>query len=188
MAADGRGGIFVGFERRHRIWRYPALDGPAKAVKAPKGLSKAPANGGLEALARLNDGRYLALSESLPADGGTRGWIGSPGHWSPLSLAVEGRFAATDAASLPDGDVIILERRFPPLGARLIRVRAKLLVPGATLTGDELARLEGSSTLDNMEGIAVRQGRYGETLIYLISDDNFNPLQRTLLMMFELRP
>lgn len=187
MASDGRGGVLIGFERRHRIWRYPALDRRPTEVKAPKGLSEAPANGGLEALARLDDGRYLALSESLPAEGGTRGWVGTPGHWAPLTLAVGDGFAATDAAILPGGDAVVLERRFPPIGARLIRVPANLLVPGATLKGRELARLEGSSTVDNMEGIAVRRGRYGETLIYLLSDDNFSALQRTLLMMFELR-
>ncbi len=37
-----------------------------------------------------------------------------------------------------------------------------------------------------MEGIAARRGPGGETLIYLISDDNFHPWQRTLLLMFEL--
>ena len=41
-------------------------------------------------------------------------------------------------------------------------------------------------TVDNFEGIDVRKGPAGEIFIYLISDDNFNPEQRTLLMMFEL--
>jgi hypothetical protein len=39
-----------------------------------------------------------------------------------------------------------------------------------------------------MEGIAVRSGPAGETLIYLLSDDNYSALQRTLLMMFEIAP
>jgi hypothetical protein len=39
-----------------------------------------------------------------------------------------------------------------------------------------------------MEGVSARRGPNGETLVYVVSDDNFNaPLQRTLLMMFELR-
>ena len=38
-----------------------------------------------------------------------------------------------------------------------------------------------------MEGVALR--REGDrTFVYLVSDDNFNPLQRTLLMKFELLP
>ncbi|HKZ97087.1 MAG TPA: hypothetical protein VJ045_08915, partial [Hyphomicrobiaceae bacterium] len=41
--------------------------------------------------------------------------------------------------------------------------------------------------IDNMEGLAVRQGAGGETLITMISDDNFNKvLQRTVLLEFAL--
>ena len=41
--------------------------------------------------------------------------------------------------------------------------------------------------IDNMEGIAVHEGRKGETIVTLISDDNFNRfLQRTVLLQFRL--
>ncbi len=186
IAPDGRGGTYVAFERDHRLWRYKTLDGPAIAVRAPPGVENAPANSGMEALARLADGRILALTESLATDGGTRGWIGKPGDWSPLTFVTVDGFAATDAAGLPDGDVLVLERRFPPVGARIRRIDAAALAPGARLEGRELARLEGSDTVDNMEGLAVRQGLGGSTLIYLLSDDNYSALQRTLLMMFEI--
>jgi hypothetical protein len=39
---------------------------------------------------------------------------------------------------------------------------------------------------DNFEGIAVRRSKPDETLIYIVSDDNFHALQRTLLLMFSL--
>jgi hypothetical protein len=42
--------------------------------------------------------------------------------------------------------------------------------------------------VDNFEGISARKTATGKTLIYLVSDDNYNPLQRTLLMMFALTP
>jgi hypothetical protein len=38
-----------------------------------------------------------------------------------------------------------------------------------------------------MEGIAVRRGVNGEIFLYIISDDNYSPLQRTLLLMFEVK-
>ena len=53
--------------------------------------------------------------------------------------------------------------------------------------GREIARLGPTLTIDNMEGIAARRGARGETLLYLVSDDNFTVLQRTLLHMFELQ-
>jgi hypothetical protein len=38
-----------------------------------------------------------------------------------------------------------------------------------------------------MEGISARRDLgSGRTLIYMISDDNYSALQRTLLLMFEL--
>jgi hypothetical protein len=40
--------------------------------------------------------------------------------------------------------------------------------------------------VDNLEGLSARTGPRGETLLWLISDDNFNPLQRNILLMFEL--
>lgn len=188
ITPDGRGGFLVGFEQDHRLWRYPALAGRPGPVQAPAGLEQAPANGGLEALARLDDGRFLALTEQLAVPGGTRGWVGAPGRWQSLTLASEGGFAPTAAAVLPDGDVLVLERRFPPVGARVLRIDAASVKSGAKLDGEELARLEGADTVDNMEGIAARRGPDGRTLIYLLSDDNFSPLQQTLLMMFELSP
>ncbi|MGZ8996430.1 MAG: esterase-like activity of phytase family protein [Rhodospirillales bacterium] len=188
IAPDNRGGYFIGFEQDHRLWRYPSLTVRPSQVEAPGELAKAPANGGLEALARLGDGRTLALTEQLAVRGGTRGWLGRPGYWKPLTLAADGGFAATAAATLPDGDVLVLQRRFPPVGARVVRIDAAAIRPGATLEGEELARLEGTDTVDNMEGIDARKGANGETLLYLLSDDNFSPLQQTLLMMFELEP
>jgi hypothetical protein len=40
--------------------------------------------------------------------------------------------------------------------------------------------------IDNMEGIAAHRAASGETILTLISDDNFSLLQRTLLMQFAL--
>jgi hypothetical protein len=37
-----------------------------------------------------------------------------------------------------------------------------------------------------MEGLSVHRSPSGETVLTLISDDNFSPLQRTLLLQFTL--
>ena len=51
----------------------------------------------------------------------------------------------------------------------------------------DIAWLAAPLTIDNMEGLAIRKEE-GRTFIYLVSDDNFSPLQRTLLLKFELLP
>jgi len=188
-------GWLVAFERRHRLWRYPnlrrGLGQAAREFEAPSELQQAPPNGGLEALAVLHDGRLLALSEEL-AEGSARvGWLGRPGGWQRLLYEPAPEFAAADAATLPSGDVLVLERAYSPaLGtrARLVRVPVAALVPGAYLRGELLGELERPLQVDNFEGVAARRGRHGETLVYLLSDDNFDHQeQRTLLLLFTLR-
>ena len=60
------------------------------------------------------------------------------------------------------------------------------LRPGARLKGKEIIRIERPLVVDNFEGIAVREDARLGTLIYIISDDNYNPFQRTLLLQFRL--
>jgi hypothetical protein len=38
-----------------------------------------------------------------------------------------------------------------------------------------------------MEGLAISKNENGETMLTLISDDNFSMLQRTVLLQFRLR-
>ena len=151
-----------------------------------------PENGGIEALVRLPGGRVLALSEEMTTnDGAQVGWIGDGRNWSRLRYVAGPDFKPTGAARLPDGDVLVLERRFSRLsvpGARLVRVRADTIKPAATLIGEELARIEPPMTFDNFEGVTTRIGPQGEVFIYLLSDDNYFFLQRTLLLVFELPP
>jgi hypothetical protein len=190
------GSFLVSFERRHRIWLYPASEPPFSAtprpLPTPPGATTMPANGGIEALVRLAGGRLFALSEELQDESGANvGWIGDGRTWSRLTYETGVDFKPTGAARLPDGDVLVLERRFTRLNvpaARIVRVSADSLRAGARIVGTEIALIEPPLTFDNFEGISVRQGSGGETLIYLISDDNYFFLQRTLLLVFELLP
>ena len=40
--------------------------------------------------------------------------------------------------------------------------------------------------IDNMEGLSVHRTAAGETVLTLVSDDNFSALQRTILLQFKL--
>lgn len=190
-AADG--GYLVSFERKHRIERYPARPTGARPepVFVPEALAGAPRNGGLEALAVLGAGRLLAVSEELRDwRGDLVGWLLEDGRARALGYVTRNRFKPTDFAVLPDGDVLALERRFTPISgvaARLVRIARGTIVPGARLEGSELARLIPPLTVDNMEGLAARRGADGGTLVYMLSDDNYNRLlQVTILLAFRL--
>ncbi len=190
------GSLIVAFERHHRLWRYPG--GPPPLARAPTplarppGLASAPANGGAEAMTRLADGRLLVIAERLEAAPGVfAAWVGGEDGWARLGYARTGSFRPTGAATLPSGDVVMLERSYSLVAgpaARLQILRASDIRPGSRLAGREVGRLDESYNVDNFEGISARRGPGGETLVYILSDDNYNPLQHTLLFMFELRP
>jgi hypothetical protein len=40
--------------------------------------------------------------------------------------------------------------------------------------------------IDNMEGLSAHRSPEGETVLTLVSDDNFSLIQRTLLLQFTL--
>lgn len=186
--------LAVGFEQTHRLWRYPALDlsGRPSAEALPDGLASAPLNGGLEALAELADGRLLLLTEELPASpDSVRGWVGEPGRWEPLELVVHGELRPTSADRLPTGDVVVLTRGYSAATGSVVRIgklAAAAIEAGARLELEQLALLRRPLTVDNFEGVASRLGPHGESLIYLVSDDNFSAAQRTLLLQFALLP
>lgn len=191
MTALADGSILVGFERDHRIWRYPPGDDPlsnnAEPLPKPVGLDKLSANRGMEALATLADNSVLALVEGKDEDTVTPAFLWRDGVWAQLRYQRFGDYRPSGAARLPNGDLLILERRYTWLegvGIRLVRLPEAAIVAGALLQPVEVARLLPPLTIDNMEAIDVRQSESGETLVYLLSDDNFNIIQRTLLLMF----
>jgi hypothetical protein len=202
LAYEADDGLLIGFEKYHRIWRYarvPPFAGPAEPRPAPRFEEACPSNRGLETMVALDDGRLFVACE---ADGreATRAWVGRGRRWAareyPLTAnGPGGVFRPSAAALLPDGDVLVLERRFPPLEVRLVRLTKASLEGTGPLTPSEIVRLAPPQSVDNFEGIDVREDPSGATLVYLISDDNGCTkragvvplrLQRTLLLLFEL--
>ncbi len=185
-----RGGILVSFERDHRLWLYPgpwSLKGAPTPLAVPPWLRQAASNNGIEAMAPLPGGRLLLLAEGKEGATHTQGAVGDGRRWQRLKYRLEGGFRPTAAAPLPGGDLLILERRYSlaaGAAARLLRLPAEQVSPGAVLRPHTIAVLAQPLNVDNMEGLALRRSAEGELIIYLVSDDNFSAVQRTLLMMF----
>ena len=109
-----------------------------------------------------------------------------------LRYATEPGFRPTDAARVGPS-LLVLERRLSLLGgleARIVLVDLEATPPeaGTTLRGRELARLGVGSISDNFEGLAAERTRDGRLVIYVVSDDNFLPVQRTLLLQLRSDP
>jgi hypothetical protein len=186
------GSWLVSFERWHRLRAFRGFGGPGTYVEAPPGLDRAPLNGGLEALAVLADGAWLLVTENMPAGPDPRlrrAWLGAPGAWKTVSYRAAEGFHPADAAAMPDGGAVVLERRFSifgGFGGRVVRLAAAQLrgaEPGAVLEGEEILRLSPPLPTENFEAVAVaRHG--GRTLLAVLADDNENMLQRSLLLLF----
>lgn len=199
VLSPGGAEALVGFERTNSLWVVP-LGQPewrAKQVYTLPEMKDWPLNGGAETLVMLPGGVPLVIAEEAP-DGGDRPAIAIGAVQRPdgtrTNLAFRYRppanFSPTDAVLLDDERLIILNRAFSPLtgvAMALVEVPLAEMREGATVQGREIVRLRPPVSIDNMEGIDIR--REGERVfIYLVSDDNFNAAQRTLLLKFELLP
>jgi len=191
MAVFPDGSLLVAFERQHRFMVYAEPDGATIGrLPPPPGIEEAPDNGGMEAVTVLADGRVMVLTESLatgPAS--VAGWLGADGSWERFDYRIHDDFLPTGADTLPDGDVIVLERRYNPFEGqftRLRRIPAEAFGIDGPLDPPIIAELSAPISVDNFEGIAAIDNPTGGVTLFLISDDNFNPQQRTLLFRFDL--
>jgi len=192
------GTAYVSFERKHRILLYPftpkRFGPPDHAVRLPKETRAMRSNQGIEAVALIRDGplkgTLVGFSERLlDRNDNLKGWmIGGPKP-GPITVRRLGGFDITDAAGLPDGGIVVLERRFrysEGIKMRIRRITPAELKPGRLIEGEVLLEATDVLNIDNMEAIAVHRSRTGEVILTLMSDDNFSPLQRTLIMQFAM--
>jgi hypothetical protein len=179
------GGFAVSFEQRHRVQAYAGL-GPARRLGVPAEAAGFPPNTGLEALAAWTDGDGRPHLVEGSEDG--RAWI----------CDIEGRdcrrfldqppekdFSLTGFDALPGGLGLVAVYRAVDL-VRGIRALVAWVRPETGMVS-VLAHLAAPANVDNMEGIAALPNPDGSIRLYLISDDNFSRLQRTLLLAFDWR-
>ncbi|AMM83196.1 esterase-like activity of phytase family protein [Martelella sp. AD-3] len=187
--------IYVGFEGRHRIDSYP-LAGHAQANAAPGPDFLIPPyelrrNGSFEALATDDAGRMVAIAEkSIDTHGNLFAAIVRGQQKGIFKVVKREGYDVTDAAFLPDGDLLVLERRFSLLAGVAMRIRrfaGEAIRPGATVDGPVIMQAYGGThRIDNMEGMDVIRADDGAHHVIIVSDDNNSPLQNTLMLEFRL--
>ena len=185
--------VYVGMETVNEIWRYPrdplgqkGTQVPAPAIRDLRG------NLGVESLAYVPSGALKGSLIAIGEEGADKAadlpgfLIGGP-QPGTFTVVKSGPFDATDLALGPDGEMYLLERHYSPLTGVKMQVRRFFLAavkPGARLEGEVLGTFDMGYEIDNMEGLAVTRNAAGETLLTMVSDDNFSVLQRTILLRF----
>ena len=198
------GRLWVGFEGYNQIWRYAPGFARAGGYVAPRDMKDWPANGGAESLARMPDGRFVTISEEAKVR--RRSWRGGnesrrnsrqalifpgdplKGHARRFAYLVSPKYDVADAAALPDGSLVVVERRFRlpfRFSNRIMLVPAAQITPGRVARGRLIAELDSPLIHDNFEGVAVTQ-EGGATILWLVSDDNQLFLQKSYLLKFRL--
>jgi hypothetical protein len=198
IALDGEF-VYIGLERVNKVLRFDFAKGFTRAlaeeIPLPKAASKLPFNKGLEALVMVPKGlplagTLIAISErGLDPQGNLIAFL--VGGRTPGQFAVRrtSNFDVSDAVLLPSGDLLILERKFSWLtgiGIRIRRIPLASVTPGAIVDGPGIFDADLGFEVDNMEGIDAHVTPEGDTVLTMISDNNFSLLQRTLLLQFTL--
>lgn len=185
LARDpGTGRLWVAFEGYHRLqaWDDP-LAAPVAARRNEAWERGFGENGGFEALALDRGGRLWAIRETA-VGGAHEVWIDEPAGWRVARLPAAPPFRPTGAEFGPDGRLYLAERAFSFTAGFRFRLRRFAVEDGAPTRPETLLELGAETFIDNVEAIAIWEEE-GRTFLLLLSDDNFLPLQRTILALFE---
>lgn len=194
---DGRLAAYVSFEQVNDLRLYRANPDLSLAkpepVKLPRSATGLVRNSGLEMVALapakspLAGSPVLVSERSLDRQGNHRSWIVRGPLAGSFTVARRDDYDVTDGAFLPNGDLLLLERRviLPfGVGMRLRRIPGDSIRPGALVDGPVVMEADMLNQIDNMEGLAVTTDENGQARITLVSDDNLSVLQRTLILEF----
>jgi hypothetical protein len=198
LALDGSL-VYVALERVNHILRYDFAKGFTRAhgevVPLPSAARRLPYNRGLEGLVAVPKGQPLAgtliaISErGLDTSGNILGFLIGGKAAGQFTVRRTEDFDVSDATLLPSGELLVLERKFSWLGGvgiRIRRIAQKSITPGAVIDGPTIFSADLGHEIDNMEGIDAHVTAEGETVITMVSDDNFSMIQRNLLLQFTL--
>lgn len=197
---DVKGGIAtVGFERNHRVAQFRIdrddmkapfreLDFlvPKRELRQNKGFETAvhaAADGPLK-------GSLVVVSErSIDTQGNVFAAVLEGPRKGVFTVKRTDDFDITDGAFLPNGDLLLLERRFTftdGVAMRLRRIDGETIRAGGLADGPVLLSADMGYQIDNMEGLDVWRRDDGALMVSLVSDDNHSMLQRNLYLEFRL--
>ena len=189
--------VTVSFERKHRISTgvldRGTLTFTGRDEKLPIPVRELRSNRGFETLAKAPDdsalegGRVAVTEKSLNQDGDIFAAVMDGPQKGTFYVKRFGEYDISDGDFLPDGDLLLLERRFTMatgVAMRIRRIKGADIKPGATVDGLVLYEADMAYQVDNMECLDVWERADGAVMISLASDDNHSILQRNLYLEF----
>ncbi len=201
----GKTRTYLGFESyRSGIWsasRQASLENSRfTRARLPPDIEKLPIGRGLEAITLIEDipqqqPLLLAIAER---DNGKSG-SSTPAWW----LKQDGQVAAKFFIPLSDGydvsdaaynvrcGLFVLERKLNFIGRffiRLVRLEPQYTSLSEPIKQETLFQANSSgAAIDNMEALAVVADQSNGCHLYIMSDSNFLPIQKTIMLKFGYR-
>jgi hypothetical protein len=192
--------VLVSYEQYHRVDAYPD---PGFETSPPDGTvpiliprKKLRGNRSLEALmiapssSPLSGATVVVAEDSLDEQGNMLAAVLDGPLKGRFTVRHSDDFDASDGVFLPDGDLLLLERRFSlarGIGVRIRRIAGADIRPGAVVDGTIIFEANSSYQIDNMEGLDAFRAADGTIHLIMVSDDNHSILQRSLMLEFRLR-
>jgi len=186
LAQAANGSVYISFEGNHRVMHHTDLTAKATFLPKHRDFLDFQPNAGLEALAITPDGALLAIPERSGAlDRPFPVYRFDGTIWQKVfAIARSDDFRVSGADIGPDGALYVLERRFEWLGGFSTRVR-RITFAARVVLNDETLLETPAGLLGNTEGVSLWQDMRGVHMT-LIADDNFNPLQQTIVVDYLL--
>lgn len=188
---------WVGFELLQAICRYGPGFARVEACRTWPEIMAWPKTGSIESLARLPDGRFIVIGEMGMTQDGKHDsllFAGDPAEQdtpAPIHMRYTPPkgYRPTDAVAIDSRHLLVLNRRLTledlfTATIAIVDLPARM-TPGTDLKSRTIARLAPPLLADNFEGLAVTR-EPGRTIIWVVSDDNHEFFQRTLLLKFGL--
>ena len=179
---------YISFESNHRIMMHTNVEGKGVFIPKHPMFRKLSVNKGIEALAIDNEDRLIAIPEKPPL-----GISDIPifrlqhNKWEIIKyLKIKDDFMVTDAEFLPQGLLLILERKFS--WTQGFKTRFRLISLNKFDNKKPITVFTSTANqFDNLEGMALWKDKKGAIRILTVSDDNFHPLQQSEIREFFLK-
>ena len=201
---------YVGFEGAsgHRVWAFDSLRAQS-TESSPSHVNVSPqltqhltarrvkSNEGIESLvyftSGFHTGKLLAILEGQWSEPAVSAFLIDPnsGVFTEFLIKRDKEFDVSDAAELPNGDLLLLERQLHD-GVSWMRLRLipqiEISVGDQPVIGKELCRISNDDCfLAAMEGLSVQPGANGSVVFTVISDNSFEgQLSNTEILQFRV--
>ena len=188
IVIDKNDNYYISFESNHRIMMHTKVEGKGVFIPKHPMFRKLFVNKGIEALAIDNDDRLIAIPEKPPL-----GMSDIPifrlrnNKWEIIKyVKIKDDFLVTDAEILPQGLLLVLERKFS--WTQGFKTRFRLISLDKFDNTEPITVFTSTANqFDNLEGVTLWRDKNGEMRILTVSDDNFHPLQQSEIREFFLK-